>query len=202
MKVVALTGGIGSGKSAACKVFEQLDVPVVDVDAISHALTAVDGGAIPQIRNTFGDAYLTAAGALNRQLMRELVFDNANAREQLNAILHPAIYQDAIAALDQHADVDYQVLAIPLLDADSQYLKHIDHVLVIDCEESTQIARVMTRNGLSETAVKKIMAAQISRAERLALADTVIENNHEITDFEQSIANFHQNYVKTCIVSK
>ncbi|HAF00436.1 MAG TPA: dephospho-CoA kinase, partial [Methylophilaceae bacterium] len=114
MPVVALTGGIGCGKSEACRIFTELGVPVVDLDKISHQLTSAGASLVQTIAQTFGDRYVTAEGAMDRALMRELVFSNVAARERLNAILHPAIYQQAIAQLKLNQSATYQILAIPL----------------------------------------------------------------------------------------
>lgn len=202
MNVVALTGGIGSGKSIATQTFSALGVPVVDLDMIAHTLTAADGALIPQITAEFGSEFITEEGALNRPLMRALVFTQPDARAKLNALMHPAIFEEARLQL---ADLDastYVVLAIPLLQESQRYLPYIDHVLVIDCDESLQLTRVMQRSGLSAQEAQKIIDAQSSRQSRIAMADTVITNNADVVDFEEKIVLFHKNYINTCIVSK
>lgn len=202
MNIVALTGGVGSGKSAACDVFNALAVPIVDLDVISHALTAADGAVMPIIISTFGETYVTEDGALNRRLMREKVFNAPEAMQQLNDIMHPAIYQAAIEMFELHDEAAYQILAIPLLEKASQYQAFINHVLVIDCDVETQIQRVMQRSTLSQLEVEQIVATQISRQERLALADTVIKNDTTLANLRENVIDFHQNYIKTCIVNK
>ncbi|HAJ70536.1 MAG TPA: dephospho-CoA kinase [Methylophilaceae bacterium] len=202
MPVVALTGGIGCGKSEACRIFTELGVPVVDLDKISHQLTSAGASLVQTIAQTFGDRYVTAEGAMDRALMRELVFSNVAARERLNAILHPAIYQQAIAQLKLNQSATYQILAIPLLEKEGVYRQYIQHVLVIDCEESIQIARVMQRSQLSAEEVKQIIHAQTARDERLKLADTVIVNNGNLQQLREEVIEFHENYINTCIVSK
>ncbi len=202
MPVVALTGGIGCGKSEACRIFTELGVPVVDLDKISHQLTSAGASLVQTIAQTFGDRYVTAEGAMDRALMRELVFSNVAARERLNAILHPAIYQQAIAQLKLNQSATYQILAIPLLEKEGVYRQYIQHVLVIDCEESIQIARVMQRSQLSAEEVKQIIHAQTARDERLKLADTVIVNNGNLQQLREEVIEFHEKYINTCIVSK
>lgn len=202
MNVVALTGGIGSGKSTATQTFSALGVPVVDLDVIAHSLTAADGALVPQIAAEFGSEFITEDGALNRPLMRALVFTRPEARAKLNALMHPAIFEEA---RQQLADLDsstYVVLAIPLLQESQRYLPYINHVLLIDCEESLQLARVMQRSGLSAQEAQKIIDAQSSRQSRIDMADSIITNNADLADFEQKIHLFHKNYINTCIVSK
>lgn len=202
MFVVALTGGIGSGKSTATEIFASFGVPIVDVDVISHQLTATGGLLIPAIEQTFGKGFINADGALNREKMRQLVFNNPQSRLELEAILHPAIHSEALAQLARNSHTPYQILAIPLLIESSRYLKNINRVLVIDSNESSQISRTMQRSRLTEQEVRNIMSAQISRQERLALADDVIENDGNFDDLHNKIVRIHKKYINTCIVSK
>ena len=202
MFVVALTGGIGCGKSEAAKIFAELGVPVVDLDVISHQLTAANQALIEVIAAQFGHEYITPEGALNRAAMRKLVFNDATAREKLNAILHPAIHDEAVKQLNSNAHASYQILAIPLLFETIRYTAHIHHILVIDCDEKTQIARVKQRSHLSETEIIQIINAQSSREERLSVADDVIENNESVAKLREKILLQHQKYINTCIVSK
>ncbi len=202
MYVVALTGGIGSGKSEAANIFAHLGAPVVDVDAISHALTKNPTPLTSRIGEAFGAGYLTPEGALDRAKMRALVFSDDGAREKLNAIMHPAIYEEALKQLQSHADAPYQILVIPLLFENSRYLPHVQRILVIDCNEASQINRVMQRSQLSEDEVKKIIAAQTPRQERLNRADDVLENNENLENLAKKIEHLHKKYLKSCIVSK
>lgn len=202
MFVVALTGGIGSGKSTASEIFASLGVPIVDVDVISHQLTKAGGLLIPAIREIFGEDFINSDGALNRQKMRGLIFNNAPLRLQLEAILHPAIHAEALQQLAKNPHTSYQILTIPLLTKNSIYLKTIHRILVIDSDEASQISRTMQRSGLTEPEVRNIMSAQISRQARLALANDVIENNGDFDDLRNKIAHIHKKYINTCIVSK
>lgn len=202
MFVVALTGGIGSGKSTATSIFESLGVPIVDVDVIAHQLTAIGEPLVQTIAATFGADYVTKEGALNREKMRQLVFNVPQSRLKLEAILHPAIHARALQMLAINSQAPYQILAIPLLTENSRYKNSINRVLVIDCNESEQIKRTMQRSGLAESDVRNIMSAQISRKKRLALADDVIENIGNLTELRQSITKVHKKYINTCIVSK
>ena len=202
MYVVALTGGIGSGKSAAAKIFAELGVPVTDVDVISHELTAANQPLIQDIKANFGEAYITPEGALNRAAMRKLVFSDSAARLKLNALLHPAIYDAAMLQLQANKDAPYQILVVPLLFDSPRYLPHINSILVIDCDESTQIARVKQRSKLAESEIINIIKAQTSRKKQLTLANDVIENNENVEKLHEKILQIHQKYLNTCIVSK
>ena len=207
MFVIGLTGGIGSGKSEAAKIFAELGVPVTDVDVISHALTAANQPLIADIAANFGKQYITPEGALNRAAMRKLVFTNATARDKLNTILHPAIYQQALLQLEANQmqatkTIPYQILAIPLLFESPRYAPHINRILLIDCDEATQIARVKLRNNLAEAEIKKIISVQTPRNKQLKLANDVIENVGNVEKLRENIMAIHQKYLNTCIVSK
>ena len=202
MFVVALTGGIGSGKSEAAKVFAELGMPVTDVDEISHRLTAAQQPIIQDIQANFGKEYITAEGALNRTAMRDLVFNDKVARNKLNAILHPAIYTEALRQLAQNQHAPYQLLAIPLLFESPHYASHVNRILLIDCNEKTRIERVKKRSQLTESEIKKIIRTQTPRKKQLLLAHDVIENNENIEKLREEILLIHQKYLNTCIVSK
>lgn len=202
MYVVALTGGIGSGKSEAASIFAKLGVPVVDVDVISHALTNKPTALTASIGAVFGAEYLTPQGALDRPKMRALAFSDATARAKLSAILHPAIYDEALRQLQAHADAPYQLLVIPLLFESPRYLPLVQRVLAVDCDEATQIRRVMARSQLDEAEVKRIMAAQTPREERVRRADDVLENDENLQKLAKKIELLHKKYLESCIVSK
>ena len=205
MLIIALTGGIGSGKSEAAKQFGLLGVPIVDTDIISHELTAVGQSILAEIGSAFGADFLMADGTLNRAKLRAHVFENKEERLKLEAILHPAIRAQALKQLAENESKlqpNYQILVLPLLFENDRYASIAHKVLVIDCDESLQIKRAMARSQLSETQVKAIMDAQVSRATRLALADEVIENNGTLTELIEKVANINKKFIKTCIVSK
>ena len=182
--------------------FVALGVPVVDVDAISHRLTSIGSPILKEIASVFGKSYLLADGSLDRASLREKIFADDAARHQLEEILHPAIHQQAMQELSKNADAPYQVLVIPLLFEGNRYQDIINRTLVIDCDESLQIARSTQRSGLSEQAVIAIMHAQVSRKTRLALADDVIENNGGLQELSKKIERIHKKYMQTCIVSE
>lgn len=197
-KVVAVTGGIGSGKSEVCKTFIELGVPVVDLDEIARAMSTPGSVAMQAVRQAFGDAMFDAAGQLDRTALRELVFSEPDSLDKLNNIMHPAIRAEATQQIAQYADRPYVVLAIPLLVESRDDWSMINHVLVIDCSEQIQTARVMQRSALSEAMAEAIIAAQSNREARLEIADSVIENNQSLEDLREKVLNFHQIFSKTC----
>lgn len=197
-KVVAVTGGIGSGKSEVCKTFVELGVPVVDLDDIAHAMSAPGSTAMQAVRQTFGDAMFAMNGQLDRAKLRELVFADPDALDTLNQIMHPAISEEAVNQIAQHAAHPYVILAIPLLVESRADWSIIDHVLVVDCSEEIQLTRVMQRNAFSEEMAQAIIAAQSSREARLAIADSVIENDQTLENLREKVLKFHQIFSKTC----
>lgn len=186
--VVGLTGGIGSGKSTAADAFAALGARIIDTDVIAHQLSASGGEAIAALRAAFGASIITPDGALDRTAMRRRVFADPAERAQLEAILHPLIRAASAAEIERAAGVDYCVLVVPLLVESGDYLGRVDRVAVVDCPEEMQITRVMARNQLSRTEAEAILAAQASRAARLAVADDVICNNGSLAALQARIA--------------
>lgn len=193
--VVGLTGGIGSGKSAVADLFAAQGVPVVDTDALAHALTAPGGAAMPAIRAAFGAGVVGPAGALDRGAMRAIAFADPSARKRLEAILHPMIRAEGERLIaDCLRTSPYAILMVPLLVESGDYRRRVDRVAVVDCAEETQVARVMSRNGLARAEVERILAAQASRAERLAAADDIIDNDGALADLAPRVAALHAEY--------
>lgn len=192
--VVGLTGGIGSGKSAVADIFRELGITVVDTDQIAHELTAGSGAAMPAILKRFGAQFVAADGALDRARMRALAFGDPKARRDLEAILHPMIRTCSQAQVDA-ATSTYVLLVVPLLLESGDYRKRVNRVLVIDCDEDTQVARVRRRSGLEADQVRAIIAAQVPRATRLALADDVIRNDRELSDLRREVERLHARYL-------
>ena len=176
---LGVTGGIGSGKSTFAAMLRDCGAALIDADAIARAVTEAGGPAIADIRDTFGADYIDAQGALDRVRMRALVFADAGARERLEAIVHPLV-GNAIAqaaAVAAQAGQRLIVFDIPLLTESPRWARQLDAVLVVDCREESQVARVQARNGLTEDAIRAIMATQSSRAMRRAAADFVVYND-------------------------
>jgi dephospho-CoA kinase len=194
--VVALTGGIGSGKSTVADGFAAHGIALVDADMIARELTEAGGAAMPAIRAAFGDAMLEASGALDRARMRQAAFTDDSARGRLEAILHPMIREKTVASI-LAARSSYVMWVVPLLfESGSDGHANAERVLVVDCPEELQIARVMTRSGLSRVEVEAIMARQCQRAERLRHADDVIDNQGSRQDLEAPIARLHARYLE------
>ena len=191
---VGLTGGIGCGKSTVADLFSSLGASIVDTDAIAHALTAPHGAAMPAILAEFGPDFATPEGALDRARMRSLVFSDAGARARLEAILHPRI-RDATAAAALIATGPYVIYAVPLLIESGSWRERVARVLAVDCSEDTQVARVMQRSGLSPDQVRAIMATQVTRAERLAAADDVIDNDDGLEALLPQVTRLHERYL-------
>ena len=191
---VGLTGGIGCGKTTVADMFGALGASLVDTDAIAHALTAPHGAAMPAILAEFGAGFATPEGALDRAKMRDLVFADPGARARLEAILHPRI-REATAAAAAIASGPYVIFVVPLLIESGTWAERVTRILAIDCSEETQVARVMARNKLSEEQVRAIMAAQASRAQRLAAADDVIENDDGIEALAPQVERLHAFYL-------
>ncbi|AWL04533.1 dephospho-CoA kinase [Massilia oculi] len=191
---VGLTGGIGCGKSTVAELFAGLGATIVDTDAIAHSLTAPHGAAMPAILAEFGPDFATPDGALDRTRMRSLVFTDAGARGRLEAILHPRI-RDATAAAAAIATGPYVIFAVPLLIESGTWAGRVSRVLAVDCSEDTQVARVMQRSGLSADQVRAIMATQVTRAQRLAAADDVIDNDDGLEALLPQVTRLHERYL-------
>jgi dephospho-CoA kinase len=197
--VVGLTGGIGSGKSAVAEAFGKLGATVVDTDAIAHELTRPGGAAIPEVRRLFGHSLVDGTGAMDRKRMRELVFADAKKKQCLEALLHPLIRAESerrIAA----APGPYVVHVVPLLVESPGFRERYRRVLVVDCPEALQVARVRQRSGLAEDEIRRIIAAQIQRESRLAAADDVIDNSGSIVAMQQRVRQLHEKYLTLAAV--
>ena len=191
---VGLTGGIGSGKSRAAGMFEELGAAVVDTDAIAHELTCPGGAALNAIRSTFGDEYIATDGGLLRPRMRQLVFSDSAARANLEAILHPLIRDEARARVAA-ACAPYVVIVVPLLLETGAYRDLTNRVAIVDCSEEAQLARSMERSGLTEAEVRAIMATQLPRARRLAAPDDVLHNDGDLAALRQEVQALHRRYL-------
>lgn len=192
--VVGLTGGIGSGKSAAAERFGALGAAIVDTDVIAHRLTGPGGDAMPAILARFGASVIALDGRLDRARMREIAFADAPARLALEAILHPLIRAQADREV-AGAIAPYVILVVPLLVESSNYRERVQRVLVVDCTPETQIRRTMARSGLSRDAVVKVLAAQATREARLAAADDIIDNDGPLERLEPQVARLHRTYL-------
>jgi dephospho-CoA kinase len=193
--IVGLTGGIGSGKSAAAAIFSGLGASVVDTDVIAHELTRPGGVAIAPIRDAFGAGFIAADGSLDRVRMRNAAFADAAAKRRLERILHPLI-RTVTDERSLAATGPYVIQVIPLLVESGKYRERAQRVLVVDCPDETRIARVMARSKLDAAQVRAIMAAQASRAERLAAADDVIDNRGDLEHLRSQVETLHRRYLE------
>lgn len=189
---IGLTGGIGSGKSQAADCFREWGVPVIDADAVNRELiNQPESSAIQLIKQKFGAQYLNESGSLNRDLMRDLIFRQPEAKHTLESILHPLILQEIVRQQADYANHIYGLVELPLLRPQSPFLQIIQRVLLIHCDEPIRIQRVMQRNSFTEQQVKQIIANQPSDTERLALADDVLENSGSLHDLQQAVERQH-----------
>lgn len=193
---IGLTGGIGSGKSYVAELCEQWGAAVVDTDVIAHELTQPGGAAIAAIFEQFGPEYIDESGAMCRDRMRELVFADPSQRERLQKILHPLIRELTFREVTQ-AQGCYVLVVVPLLVESGGWITHLDAVCVVDCDEATQIERVVQRNSLTPVQIRRIMEAQATREQRLAVADYVILNdaNTSLAELEAQTKKLHQSWL-------
>jgi dephospho-CoA kinase len=176
---IGLTGGIGSGKSTVAQMLHARGAAIIDADAIARSVTAPNGAAMPAIAQTFGKDFITTDGALDRERMRAHVFKEPSAKQALEAIIHPLVTQETQRQAQAAIDQGFRTLVfdVPLLvESGTRWRTQVDRVLVVDCAETTQIERVVARNGLSRETIQNIISAQASRAQKLAAADWVIHN--------------------------
>ncbi len=197
MPVIGITGGIGSGKSTVADLLVARGAALVDTDRIAHALTEPGGAAIGAIREAFGDGVIAADGRMDRAAMRALAFDDPAARRRLEAILHPMIRARTQQAIESAArdGAPYVLVAVPLLVESGDWRGRYDRVLVVDCPPEVQVARVVRRNGLPREQVEAILAAQASRAQRLAAADDVIDNSGAPDALAAQVERVHSAYL-------
>jgi dephospho-CoA kinase len=173
---IGLTGGIGSGKSTVAAMLVAHGATLVDTDAIARAITAPGGAAMPAVVAEFGATLADADGALDRARMRELVFSDGTAKQRLEAILHPAIGEQALLQA-RNAATDVVVFDVPLLTESSHWRARCQRILVVDCSAEVQVQRVMARSAWPEAQVRAVIAQQATRERRRAIADAVIHND-------------------------
>lgn len=193
---IGLTGGVGSGKSQAAACFSALGVPVIDADKINRELIDTPGGtALQHIRQQFGSQAIdSVSGCLKRAYIRQLIFSNVQAKQRLEAILHPLIIQTIRERQQKHSDCAYGIVEIPILAEQPLFQSLVDRILLIHCEENIRLKRVMQRNNLSEREVRAIMDAQASDEQRLTMADDIIHNAGSLADLEQAVVRQHRLY--------
>ena len=197
--VVGITGGIGSGKTLVSNHFEELGVPVIDTDLIARQIVEPGSETLDKLSETFGTEILLASGELDRGALRTIAFANAQNKEKLDSITHPAIRAETIRQTEAVTS-NYCVVVVPLLTKESPFMAFMDQIITVNADEDIRIERVMQRNQLSRENVSKIVATQISDHERSHFADHVIDNNGSIEQTLQIVEDLHQQFLKSAQV--
>lgn len=194
--IVGLTGGIGSGKTTASRIFAELGAEVIDTDIIAHQLTAPGQPALAAINNEMGPGYLTADGMLDRAALRRRIFNEPAAKKALENILHPLIRHEVGLRIEVDSNAPYRMVVVPLLFETGGYSDIIHRSLLIDCPEEMQITRATARSQLTTEEVKAIIASQISRADRMTFADDVILNDGTLENLTNLVTLIHKKYIR------
>ena len=194
-----MTGGIGSGKSEALKIFESLNIKVIDLDKISKEITETNHQAIKDIKSAFGNVF-DKDNRLDRKKLRELIFSDKNKKINLEKILHPKILEEVKKKLNALSDESYVVIDIPLLFETNQYTSLISRSLVIDCEVNDQIERVKKRDGIDTSIIQSIMDQQIDRRSRIEKGDDIVLNDGSLEKLTESIKALHKKYLNLVAV--
>ncbi|MEO8308819.1 MAG: dephospho-CoA kinase [Pseudomonadota bacterium] len=190
---IALTGGIASGKTTVAQLFVTLGAKLIDTDQVARDVVTPGSPVLQQIVDRFGAQVLNSDHTLDRPRLRQLVFADANARADLEAIMHPAI-RARVAQLSATLVGPYQLVAVPLL-VETGTQRDYDRVLAVDCDPRMQLRRLMVRDGLGEADARRMLEAQASREARLAIADDVIRNDGDITTLAAQVQGLHTQYV-------
>ncbi len=193
MLVVALTGGIGSGKTTACQLFKKLGTPIIDADEIARLLVQPGQPALNEIVKQFGQSILTAEGTLNRAKLRQIIFSDVDNKTWLESILHPRIRQEMARRINE-LNAPYCIVAIPLL-VETNQMEIADRILVIDAPETEQLKRVTLRDNQSQAEIAEIISSQATPTARLAVADDIIHNDGDLERLQQQVESHHQKYL-------
>jgi dephospho-CoA kinase len=191
---VALTGGIGSGKSTVASLFEDLGTPIIDSDVISRQIVMPGTTCFNEIVNKFSTDILSSDGELDRKMLRDIIFHDDNARKKLETILHPVIYQEINEKIAM-IDYSYCMIVVPLL-VETKAMDQFDRILVVDISEKLQIERVSKRENTSSTIINKMIKSQASREQRLEFADDIIVNDGKIEKLNESVKKLHAQYLE------
>ena len=192
--IIGLTGGIGSGKSAAGIEFEKLGITVIDADEIAQKASLKNSKAYKEIVEYFGASILDNSQNIDRRKLRNIVFNNDEQKKKLEQILHPAIREDISFAIS-NSKSPYTIIMVPLI-YETNSKDNYNRILVIDCDEDIQISRAVTRDGASEEDIKKIINSQATKKERLSIADDIISNNSSIEKLSEKVLHLHKNYLE------
>ena len=192
MFIIGLTGGIGSGKSAAAKILKELGLKVIDLDQITHKLMRLGELGYIEIKKEFGEKYIDTKGALDRKLLRQEIFSSFDLKKRIESILHPIIFEECNKQLNILKHEKYIVLVIPLLFETKNYISLIDESLLIDCDLEAQIERVIKRDNVSKALVNRIIKNQMNREEKQLLADKVILNDGNINHLKIQLDSYYK----------
>ena len=192
MFIIGLTGGIGSGKSAAAKILKELGLKVIDLDQITHELMRPGELGYIEIKKEFGEKYIDTKGAIDRKLLREEIFSSFDLKKRIESILHPIIFEECNKQLNLLKHENYIVLVIPLLFETKNYISLIDESLLIDCDLETQIERVIKRDNVSKALANRIIKNQMNRQEKQSLADKVILNDGNINHLKTQLNIYYK----------
>ena len=192
MFIIGLTGGIGSGKSAAAKILKELGLKVIDLDQITHELMRPGELGYIEIKKEFGEKYIDTKGAIDRKLLREEIFSSFDLKKRIESILHPIIFEECNKQLNLLKHEKYIVLVIPLLFETKNYISLIDESLLIDCDLETQIERVIKRDSVSKALANRIIKNQMNRQEKQLLADKVILNDGNINHLKTQLDSYYK----------
>jgi len=196
MFIIGLTGGIGSGKSTAANILQEMGLKIIDLDQIAQKVTRPGESAYNKIAENFGAKYFDRNGNLNRKQLKQDIFLSDDIKKSVEFLLHPIIFDECKYQLDNLNKKEYVVLVVPLLFETKNYIKLITKSLLIDCDEELQIKRVIKRDDVTEAFAKKIISSQMSRKKKLQLADKVIENNGNVDDLKDQLEKFYTALVK------
>ena len=196
MFIIGLTGGIGSGKSAAATILKGLGLNIIDLDQITHDLMKQGELGYIEIKKEFGEKYIDTKGAIDRKLLREEIFSSLDLKKRIESILHPIIFEECSKQLNKLKHEKYLVLVIPLLFETKNYISLIDEALLIDCDLETQIERVMQRDSISKALANRIIKNQMNRQEKQLLADKVILNDGNINHLKTQLDIYYKKLLK------
>ena len=196
MFIIGLTGGIGSGKSAAATILKRLGLKIIDLDQITHDLMKPSELGYIEIKKEFGEKYIDTKGAIDRKLLREEIFSSLDLKKRIESILHPIIFEECSKQLNKLKHEKYIVLVIPLLFETKNYISLIDESLLIDCDLEIQIERVMKRDSVSKALANRIIKNQMNRQEKQLLADKVILNDGNINHLKTQLDSYYKKLLK------
>jgi dephospho-CoA kinase len=196
MFIIGLTGGIGSGKSAAATILKRLGLKIIDLDQITHNLMKQGELGYIEIKKEFGEKYIDTKGAIDRKLLREEIFSSSDLKKRIESILHPIIFEECSKQLNKLKHEKYIVLVIPLLFETKNYISHIDESLLIDCDLETQIERVIKRDSVSKALANRIIKNQMNRQDKQLLADKVILNDGNINHLKTQLDIYYKKLLK------